>query len=164
MRKLILTAALVFISSSQAMACYAEIKEHFSPANDLISRTNNIVLAKVISAELQDNGDVKYNFEVIEHLKGSSEKNFSLNGEPLLHDYQTNTFNNHQDAEFWEDRQGRSSVGNGCDIAPTFSVGAKYLIFIDPPYHRKSFERISQPFQNKDKWFEHVRMRTPGEE
>ncbi len=47
-----------------------------------------------------------------------------------------------------------------CEIHPSFAVGQTYLMFIDKPYHRKSFELIMRTNGNsltQDKWLQYVK-------
>jgi hypothetical protein len=48
-------------------------------------------------------------------------------------------------------------MGPDCRIHPNFEEGRTYLVFLDEPYHPKSFERIAS---DSDKWLQAVRTLT----
>ena len=137
--------------------------EQTVPATELISRTENIVLAKATSAKLQNDGwNVLYNFKTIRSLKGSTTNEFSVIGVPP-YGGSMNSFNHHKAKGFWLDYGGRESNDTDCRIKPTFGVGVTYLIFIGSPYHRKSFEIIIRTHGSaKDKWLQYVEKLTPN--
>lgn len=150
---------LCIIASYNATACFAPpLEQHVSPL-ELINRTERIVLAKVINASSEKNSyEVLYKFETIKTLKGKVDDTFTIEGHPLYQGGMTN-FNNHSDPDFWEGSWGRESNDTDCEIYPTFSVGAIFLIFLDRPYHSKSFENIIRTNgdkNNKDKWLQYV--------
>ncbi|HEB26702.1 MAG TPA: hypothetical protein ENI05_02845 [Porticoccus sp.] len=150
---------LCIIVSSNATACFAPpLEQHVRPL-ELISRTERIVLAKVINASSEKNSyEVLYKFETIKTLKGKVRDTFTIEGHPLYQGGMTN-FNNHSDPDFWEESWGRESNDADCEIYPSFSVGAIFLIFLDRPYHSKSFENIilTNGDKNiKDKWLQYV--------
>src|SRR5688572_18069307 len=92
---------LGFAVASDATACRLAPKEQSVPPQDLISRTKNIVLAKVLKAEFFSEHHVEYTFTKITAISGASEQTFTLPGEPLLFGVQSDTFNDHTDPIFW---------------------------------------------------------------
>ncbi|MEZ5813429.1 MAG: hypothetical protein R3E13_01680 [Alphaproteobacteria bacterium] len=180
MKFILLTLAILLIPS-QSFACAIYPKEKYADPLDLIKRTENIVLAKAIRAEVKSHPDysglsedeklmaivdeeyffpVKYEFEVIEVLKGSPEKSFTLDGHVLGNN---SHYNNHEDKGFWENDEGRTIFAAGdCKRRDGFAVGSVYLMFLNEPYHRKSFERIVsfQNPENEDRWLSYVKNRT----
>lgn len=118
------------------------------------------MLATVVSAEFfEDDGTVVYTFEVKKKLKGAVEDDFTIPGVPLLWSVESRTFDHHKDPLFWEPQGGRSFHDTDCEIYPTFSVGATYLVFLDKPYHRKSFEQIirtNRTPESRDAWLTYV--------
>ncbi len=63
-------------------------------------------------------------------------------------------FDSHRDRLFWDKMVTRQGNGPDCRMHPRFSVGMEYLIFIDEPYHWRSFERI---IGEDDRWLIAVR-------
>ena len=170
----------IVLGSFEVQACFLYPKEISVPADQLIQRTNNIVLARAIAAEYSippeqiayseevkkglappgsiiDDKIIRYDFEVLETYKGKSEQKFSLRGHSLTSGDELNIFDNHKDPEFWEDDAGRLGRSN-CKLKVSFSVGQTYLMFLDKPYHRKSFERIISIKNDSymDEWLEYV--------
>lgn len=137
-----LTAALIIFCSLESEACFVPPAEQLVDPEVLIKRTNNIVLATVRSAEMKGDGyEIQYTFETEEVFKGSAKSKFNLIGS-TLYEGGLRLFNNHQEEQFWENSGGREFNDTDCQIHPAFAVGATYLLFLDKPYHRKSFERI----------------------
>ncbi len=183
MRVILFIAVLFF--PIEALACYTTPKEQVTSISNLIKRTKNIILARVISAELISSEgpdrifhQVEYEFEKIEALKGGSESSFSIVGRPLLSSRAVNDFTKresldsyvsenpqrHNDQKFWKSAEGRVYRDAACRIRPSFAVGSAYLLFLDKPYHQKSFELVNSygghPFSNvTDKWYEHVKAK-----
>jgi hypothetical protein len=139
----------------RGLACEMPPAEQRTPPEQLITRTKTIVLAEAIRAELVGD-EVRYTFRTITPLKGTPKDQFQINGRP---DSDLD-FNNHFDTLFWENPStGRTLNGPDCDIHPGFSVGHTYLIFLESPYHVKSFERITRTHgarDTKDKWLQFV--------
>lgn len=150
--------------SSSSLACYRPPREQYTPPDELISRTNVIALAKVVRAEVGEDGfEILYTFQTIKRLKGQVNEQFQILGYPAVWEGENRRFNNHFDASFWENSGGRVQNDTDCKIHPAFSVGGTYLVFLDQPYHVKSFEiviRTHGDASKKDKWLQHVENRT----
>jgi hypothetical protein len=140
------------ISATESKACFATPQEQIVSKEKLVSRTKTIVLAQAVKAELQEDGTVKYTFRQIKNIKGEAPKEFVIIGQVSDIETDLETFDDHRKPSFWESG-GRSHHDTDCEIHPTFSVGLFYLIFLEQPYHQKSFERIVRldPDQ-KDEW------------
>ena len=156
-------AIILLLASLEAYGCYEPPPEQHVPVSELISRTNEIVLARGIKAEIEENDwNVKYTFRTEKLLKGSVPARFSITGSPL---YQgaLNDFNHHRDKRFWESYGGRAFNGTDCEISPAFGIGLTYLIFLNRPYHNKSFELITRTHGSslqKDRWLQFVEQHT----
>ena len=150
----------LFFASSSAWACWATPREQTSPPDDLIARTKDIALAKVVRADAgSDPWRVLYTFKTERAIKGVPPRAFQLLGKRLLGDLSTERFDEHQAAGFWDEYGGRQRHDTTCEITPSFIVGATYLIFLDAPYHNKSFEEIyykGDEYSDKDKWLKYV--------
>lgn len=144
---------LFALFSHFSFSCDEQPTIHSVHPDELISRTSQIVLAKVVSASISENGnEVNYKFETIKVLKGSPIESFEILGYPLFEEEIT-SFDHHNSEEFWTNYGGRVYGWTDCEIHPGFSVGLKYLVFMGKPYHVKSFEII---YHNKDKWLLYV--------
>jgi len=157
MKRLVVLLVMGVAVAFPALGCEVQPPEQYTPPDDLISRTNNIVLAKVVGAEMQSDGySVLYTFQIVERLKGQIADRFQISGYPSIWEGENRRFNDHSDKEFWLNSGGRSANDTDCQIHPTFSVGGIYLVFIDRPYHVKSFEIIIRTHGDKDKWLQYV--------
>lgn len=138
------------IASDPALVCNAD---------QLIDRSWNIVLARVVSARVSGGngcGAVKYEFAVIEALRGNQKENFFIKGRKMHNLDEFSSFANHTENLFWSGSVGRMTVEEDTSIVPSFSVGWTYLVFLDRPYHVKAFEEVSA---ESDKWLLYVRER-----
>lgn len=148
---------LIFsLNLTSAIACEIPPPEQTTPATELVKRTKTIVLARVISAEYKTNS-VDYTFQTISALKGTPPSKFIISGEPLIWGDRLTDYNQHTDERFWGNHFGRSPNDTDCEIHPSFSVGAIFLVFLEQPYHIKSFELIIRTHgDQKDVWLKWV--------
>jgi hypothetical protein len=156
MKKSFVISFVIALSTVAAFGCFSTPPEQIAPADKLVERTSRIVLARVVEAKADFNtGEVTYSFIVEKAIKGTREDSFSIVGYALFEPEDLTTFDYHRSAKFWEDNAGRCHHDTDCKIHPSFAVGASYLIFVDHPYHRKSFEYIAmlgtEP-GTRDKW------------
>jgi hypothetical protein len=162
MKNAVGTILLAF--SFPAFACFVAPSEQHTSPGDLIERTKEIALAKVVAAETQlDGDDVTYTFQTVRHLKGQGPDRFQISGYPSIWVGDTQRFDDHMDNDFWSNNRGRSATDTDCEIHPTFSVGGTYLVFLDQPYHVKSFELIISAHgddDTRDKWLQYVESYT----
>jgi len=115
------------------------------PYPELIGRTANIVLARAERAELLPDQSVRYLFRTVEVLKGKPRRTFTLTFDSSCMTYLRGLdtdFDKHRDGRFWDRRESRQWNAPDCKMAPNFMVGRQYLLFVDEPYHWKSFEQI----------------------
>lgn len=124
--------------------------------DELIKRCDNIVLATVTSAKLVDNGEVVYQFKVDEVIKGAGTDAFSIRGNITSYEHDLRHFDHHSDPDFWSDNMSRVYV-TYYEVIPSFVTGGRFLIFVDEPYHVRSFERIQSPLT--DKWLLYVKKK-----
>jgi hypothetical protein len=149
------------LASGPAAACYSAPQEQVTPADELIARSSRIVLAKVMRAETGpgDRYDVTYSFRAERWLRGKGAATFEIVGHPADWEGATTTFDHHADPAFWEDAEGRLSHDTDCVIHPSFVVGGTYLVFLDAPYHNKSFEQVTRTHgdaDTRDEWLQYV--------
>jgi hypothetical protein len=155
---------LLFLSAHSSIACTVQPAAQHTPADDLISRTANIALVTAVRADAASNGwDVLYTFRTIKWLKGEPQVAFQLLGQPAIWETSNQRFEDHFHEAFWGQYAGRSYPDTSCQIRPQFAVGGTYLVFLDQPYHHKSFEMILMTEgtpATKDKWLQYVEKRT----
>ncbi len=156
----LLWALLVFalFRTTEALGCYvppAELTTHYT---NLIDRTPLIVLAETVGAEEVSGTRVRYDFSVIETLKGRSAPKITLTFR--RRDWTTaprdDDFDRHRDPTFWDQSATRQANDPDCRMNPVFFVGSRYLLFVEAPYHWRSFERITAA---DDRWLTTVRAR-----
>lgn len=182
----VLLALLVFMPTS-VFACYVSPVEAYVPTDELIQRTENIILVQAVGAEYIPPpkweqgtneaiealkvGDeikpvpvyypVKYKLTVIETLKGDMSDNVQVLGlrsrEELTHNLDL-----HADENFLSNPTGRLGHAPDCKVYTSFALGGYYLAFVDKPYHIKSFEYLGADLDRvyKDKWLLYVRDKT----
>ena len=167
---LLSTLAIISLAgAATAWACFATPKEQIVPAKELIERTKTIVLAKVEKAEVleADSIGVRYHFREIRSLKGDAPETFTIDGVSSAYSGPMGNSDHHYDKDFWKDHGGRSWHDTDCVIYPSFVVGGIFLIFLEEPYHRKSFELIVRTHGGKgirDKWLTWVEKETNSEQ
>jgi hypothetical protein len=120
----------------------------------LVARTARIALGEVVRIDSGPAGAVDYTFTTLETLKGPAEQQFIQRVAKPSSDRTEYDFDHHRDADFWG-RDGRTVNDADCEIYPSFELGGRYLIFRDPPYHWKSFERI---IYEDDRWLAVIRL------
>lgn len=130
-------------------ACFTPKPDQISTPEDLIARTSEIHLAK--AQRSVESGLVE--FEVIETLKGKNVPKFHLRGHLQL-GQSGSDFNRHRLDDFWMGSGGRASIGSDCQLTVSFTKEGTYLIFVNRPFHFKSFELIESP---DDLWLLRVR-------
>lgn len=159
---------LLLFVTQDALACLLTPREQITSPDELIARTENILLARAVRADAASKRwRVLYTFKVERTLKGQPRTAFQILGEPLLGEISMHRSNEHGSEAFWDERGGRESHDTTCEIRPGFAVGNTYLIFLDPPYHTKGFEEIlftGEDGREKDKWLQYVeeRIAHPG--
>jgi hypothetical protein len=153
------SVVLFMAAALEASACMVSPAIQSVPHDKLIERSNTIVLAKAAKFEAMANGEVRYFFEVKNNIAGNTPKKFEVIGFPEMLPGDLNHFNHHNDKQFWKTPLGRMAHDTDCQIHPAFSVGREYLVFLDTPYHNKSFELIIRSTgdrSKKDKWLQYV--------
>ena len=137
---LIALSLLCALAPHVASACIAPPSSLAVPYRDLVARTANIVLAETESAEPLPNHTVRYQFRTVKVLKGRSDGSFAMTFLPL--GSRDTDFDRHRDGRFWDQRVSRQMNGSDCRMRPSFVVGARYLLFVDQPYHWRGFEKF----------------------
>ena len=152
----VLPLLMIILSYSNiAYSCFLPPEDQRVPYCKLIERTANIVYARAIKVKknITPHISYKYEFKILETLKGkNTEKFVSIIGwPPVVIDAK---LDDHTKKRFWRDGWGRTHAFTDCKIYPDFELNKNYLLFIDKPYHRKSFEAIKA---KNDSWFIEVK-------
>lgn len=165
MNKWLITFFVCFcLYSQQANAClslYSTLTH-----DELINNSTEIVLAKVIKAELINDKNfdhwniwarkLEYTFIRIDNLRGHTEETFIWVGRPTIFSRDMENYSDHNDLKFWNDNEGRTPYN--CEVIyNAFAVGADYLLFgggKDTFGHAKASEII---LRKDDKWLAYVR-------
>jgi hypothetical protein len=153
---LILLGASIFWTSS--FACYVPPAEQVVTPAQQLAASQDVTLARVISAEPMSDLNVRFRFEVIQRFSGIQRSNFEITGRASIDAAGDQSFNNHTDPNFWKG-YGRTTNDTDCQIHPDFSLGKVYLIFLNQPYTRKSFELIElipEAVVQRDRWLMYV--------
>jgi hypothetical protein len=170
---LCVASLLALLPAAAARACSDPPAAAVAPVSDLVARTAIVVLATAKDAQelfrvstVEPKGGVaarpviRYTFTADETLKGSGPVSFSLEFsavDPTAAPREaTEDFDRHR-APDWQGKGGRiGAVGPDCEIGARFNIGARYLIFVDKPWHVLGFERIAA---DDDLWLRDVRRR-----
>jgi hypothetical protein len=170
---LVVACLLALLSATAARACSDPPAAAVAPVPELVARTAIVVLAtakdaqelfRVSSVEpkggLAARAVIRYTFTADETLKGHGPTRFSLEFsavDPTAAPPETSEDFDHHRAPDWQGKGGRiGSVGSDCEIGARFNIGARYLIFVDKPWHVLGFERIAA---DDDLWLRDVRQR-----
>ena len=149
--------------SLELYACSTKAFSEFASKKEQILASQNIVLAKAIKQEL-DNNHIVTTFSIIEALKGTAGKTLELSFDafstPNKNDFDSD-FNLHLDGRFWKNLKARTAVSSNCNHITNFRVGSNYLLFTDKPYQANSFEFIKS---KDDYWYQLVKQITANPE
>lgn len=148
----IFLSLLLLLSVTRAEACFLPKKETRVDAKTLVTRSTDIVLARVKSVTEGESGKADYVFEVVEAVKGSLSGELTLKGH--LPGGEDADFNGHKDADFWKASSGRARTNPDCSVSASFEVGKQYLLFPNEPFHIKSFELVASA---EDPWLTKVK-------
>jgi hypothetical protein len=150
-----LLASCSILLSNLTFACTGIPIPQTHTHEQLVKRTDNIVLARA-SQPQPVNGDLHVvKFYVTDVLKGSPENSFDLTGLVADQNNGNTDYNKHNDLKFWAySNTGNFKRLNNCNIYGYFKAGEQYLIFIDPPFHPRSFELVSS---TEDAWYQEVK-------
>jgi hypothetical protein len=155
----ILLPIFLALVCGQSLACYVPPAEQIVTPQALLASAKTVVLARATKGEWMNNGAVRYYFAVERQFAGGPIATFDLVGATAPGGGGDETYSHHHDGRFWQAQFGRLPNDTDCEIHPDFVIGGTYLIFLNQPYTRKSFERIvrvGRDSQTKDKWLAYV--------
>lgn len=157
-----LMVALICLAWHQCLACYAPPPAQLVGPEELVYFSSNIALAKVFRVLPRDDGGADFVFMVEQRLLGAGESTFIITGRAMPREAADGSFDDHVDARFWQRGGGRLHNDTDCKIHPSFAVGRSYLVFLDQPVSRRSFEQIdstARAGQVVDKWLGFVEQK-----
>jgi len=148
---------LIALTCNVSYACSVPKPGFNWSKDDLIEKSETIVLVKLASAEL-DETSTKYTLSPIKTLKGKANKIIFWSHSKKHYE---SDFSFHSDAEFWMPNIGRSEFPC-CICGPdhTFEKDEMYLLFPDAMGSMKSGEIIKDI--EKDEWYKYVIDRVNG--
>ena len=150
--KIALLAALL-IPLGDATACMVAKPGFDWGAEELVGKSNSIVLAVLDSVETENTFETKFRLRTVTVLKGDGPEFIDFYSGSRQH--YGEHFAGHTSREFWTKGVGRSAFPC-CICGPdhTFVEGETYLLFPDAFGAMKSAEIVSGP---DDKWLEYVK-------
>jgi hypothetical protein len=154
--------ALNYLVSNACLACYATPPAQLVGPQELVYFSSNIALATVTRVVPRDDGSADFVFMVEKRLLGAGDSTFILNGHALPGDTADGSFGDHVDDKFWQRGGGRLHNDTDCKIHPSFVAGRSYLVFLDQPVSRRSFEQIDSTGRAgpaADKWLGFVEQK-----
>lgn len=174
-----LTILFSVLATQNSWACYSPPSQQLMSVDEQIARASDVSVAWVINAVPLQNDFIEYHFVVQERLAGKGGNMFTVTGRaqasrrnggsvatPTLHwpaaagIGNETSVDNHTDPAFWKRGGGRVMNDTGCAIHPDFVVGGTYLVFLDTPWTRRSFEKIGVSHGvagNGDQWLAYVK-------
>lgn len=88
-------------------------------------------------------------------MKGDAPETFTIDGVSLAYGGSLDDFEHHYSDAFWKDVGGCSFHLQRTVIYPSFAARGIFLIFVEAPFHRKSYECIIRTHGGegvRDKW------------
>ena len=156
MRSLLVILCLVI--SIDVYSCVVAPDSMWDSNQELVNSTPHIALARVTDFQPGKTGWVhgKFEFEVIENLKGNPPTTFSLDGYQYGKiEVAPGDFKEHKDPAFWAYDAGNSILPGDCSAYGIFYKGGQYLIFFRDESHPRAFEEIASA---KDLWLSVVNL------
>jgi hypothetical protein len=160
-----LVCALLALHAAASEACYAPPARQLIPPEEQLVTATDVAVGQVISATPMGDYLVEYRFLTLEQLAGPGQKVFTVMGGPAGFNNKDSTFNNHSDFTFWARGGGRTKNGADCVIRPGFVLGNSYVLILDSPPTRRSYEKIEMVdgrLNADDRWLAYVRQMLIG--
>jgi hypothetical protein len=170
LKRTCVTLLLGTTACSFSYACHAPPREQIVTPDEQIALATDVAVAKVVRETVSSTlafgvrPPVEYEFEVQQHILGSTEQRFVIIGAKGKTRPESPS-SDHGDAAFWQDGGGRLYNDADCVLRPNFVVGESYLVFRGSPATWRSFEHIEtvrgRPNPN-DKWLSYVEAKLGG--
>lgn len=151
--------SLLALHAAGAQACYSPPARQLIGIDEQLGQATNVAVGQVIGATPLDGRSVEYRFLVLDQLAGPPQKVFTVTGYAASPRDKDTSFHDHADFAFWARGGGRTMNDSDCIIHPSFVVGNTYLVFLDMPPTRRSFEKLDMfgsIVNHDDKWLAHV--------
>lgn len=154
----------IALGASSAEACRRAPEVQLMSPEKQVAFARNVAVAQVISAHPIGDDMFEYRFIVQKRLAGLEAGSFTLQG--LAPDSrlasEPGDATDHDGPTFWARGGGRVMNDPSCTLRPWFTLGESYLVILDQPYTRRSFERIATvdgQYDASDKWLVYVEKR-----
>jgi len=154
----------IALGSSAAQACRRAPDAQLVSPERQVAFARDVAVARVISAQPIGDDTFEYRFVVLKRLAGSDTQSFTLQGIAPDSRFasQPGDRADHDGLKFWARGGGRVMNDPSCTLRPWFALGESYLVILDQPYTRRSFEHIATidgQFDANDKWLSYVEAR-----
>lgn len=159
-----LALLMIALGAGSAEACRrAPDIQLISPEKQL-AFARNVAVARVISAHPIGDDTFEYRFAVLKRLAGPDTQSFTVHGTVPDSHFASDQGEraDHDGPTFWARGGGRVMNDPSCTLRPWFTLGESYLVILDQPYTRRSFEHIATvdgQFDASDKWLAYVEAR-----
>ena len=160
---------MMTLGIGSAEACRRAPEEQLMNPDRQLAFARDVSVARVVSALPVGDDTVEYRFVVLKRLAGPALESFTLHGiasDPRF-DSARSEAADHDGLAFWARGGGRVMNDPACVVRPWFTLGEAYLVILDKPHTRRSFEHIATVdgrFDAKDKWLTYVEGRLAGRE
>jgi hypothetical protein len=94
----LLTASCVFANNS--LACFVAPAHQLVTPDEILAKSRDVTLARVIAAEPAANSEVRFTFEVIQRFSGQKQSTFEITGYVSNDRHPDQTFDDHRDPFF----------------------------------------------------------------
>lgn len=151
---------LLALGAVAGQACRMAPPAQLVAADEQVRLATDVAVGQVIGATPLGGQEVEYRFIVLDQLAGPARRTFTIMGGAGERYGKDSTFADHSDFAFWARSGGRVMNDADCAIHPGFVVGASYLVFLDGPVTRRSFEKIDMvngAVNGEDKWLAYVK-------
>ncbi|WP_306393850.1 hypothetical protein [Telluria beijingensis] len=163
-----LALLMIALGTGGAEACRRAPEVQLMSPEKQLAFARSVAVARVISAHPIGDDIFEYRFIVLKRLAGPDTQSFTVQG--LAPDSRfasdQGEHADHDGPRFWARGGGRVMNDPSCTLRPWFTLGESYLVILDQPYTRRSFEHIATvdgQFDAKDKWLNYVEARlSPG--
>lgn len=149
------------LGASAAEACRRAPEVQLMAPEKQIAFARNVAVAMVVSAHPIGDDAYEYRFVVLKRLAGPDTQSFTLQGLAPESRFapQRGEGADHEGPQFWSRGGGRVMNDPSCTLRPWFTLGESYLVILDQPYTRRSFEHIATVdgrHDADDKWLAYV--------
>jgi hypothetical protein len=156
-----LVFALLALHAAASQACYSAPANQLIGTDEQLGQATNVAVAQVIGATPLDGQHRRIPVPGAGAADRPAAEGVYGNWPRPIGPYDKDTsFHDHADFAFWARGGGRTMNDSDCHIHPSFIPGNTYLVFLDMPPTRRSFEKLDMfgsIVNHDDKWLAHVK-------